>query len=270
MALNDITLSGGMRQNLLSLQNVAALQSRTNQRLSTGLRVNSAVDDPAAYFAAKNHLSRATDLAARKDEMGEAVSTVKAGSQGIDAVTSLIQQAKGLAASARGASTTERATLATQFDDLLTQIDQLASDSGYRGINLLDSDSLTVAFNEDGSSALTITGFDASSSGLAIDAAANTWVADTDIDAAVSDLDAALTSLRSNGKTMASNLNTVTTRQDFTSQMIATLQSGADVLTSADYNEESANMLALQTRQQLGIAALSIASQAQQSILRLF
>ena len=116
----------------------------------------------------------------------------------------------------------------------------------------------------------TITGFDASSTGLGISAAANAWVADTDIDAAVTQLDTALGTLRSNGKTMASNLNVVTTRQEFTSSMIATLQEGADSLTAADLNEESANMLALQTRQQLGIVALSLSSQAQQSILQLF
>jgi flagellin-like hook-associated protein FlgL len=270
MALNDITLSGGTRQNLLSLQLVAALQARTNERLATGLRVNTAVDDPSAYFTAKTHMSRASDLASRKDEMGEAIQTVEAASQGIDSITTLIEQAKGLAASARGASTTERTALSAQFDDVLDQIDALAGDTSYRGTNLLDSDDLIVSFNEDGSSNITITGFDASASGLGIADAANSWAADTDIDAAVADLDSAMTTLRSSAKTMASNLNIVTTRQDFTAKLINTLQAGAEQLTAADYNEESANMLALQTRQQLGIVALSIGSQAQQSILRLF
>ena len=76
MAINDITLAGGMRSNLVSLQNVAMLQARTTQRLSTGKKVNSAVDDPAAYFAAQNETDRANDLASRKDQMGEAVQTV--------------------------------------------------------------------------------------------------------------------------------------------------------------------------------------------------
>lgn len=270
MALNDITLGGGMRQSLSSLQLVTALQARTTERLATGRRVNSSVDDPSAYFAAQNHMSRAGDLAARKDQMAEAIQTVKAATGGVDAITSLIEQAKGLAASARGADATERASLATQFDDLMTQIDELASDASYRGTNLLDSGSLTIAFNEDGSSSLTITGFDASSSGLSIGASANSWAADTDIDAAVTDLDAALVTLRSNTKTLGSNLSVVTTRQEFTNDMINTLTTGADNLTLADPNEEGANMLALQTRQQLGIVALSLTSQAQQSILQLF
>ena len=163
MAINDITLAGGMRQNLAHLQLIATLQNRTTERLATGKRVNSAIDDPAAYFAAQDHLSRASDLSVRKDSMGEAIQTVKAATDGVDAITSLIEQAKGLAADARGADATERAALAAQFDDVLTQIDELAGDALYRGTNLLDSDSLTVEFNEDGSSSLTITGFDASS-----------------------------------------------------------------------------------------------------------
>jgi len=65
-------------------------------------------------------------------------------------------------------------------------------------------------------------------------------------------------------------MSIVTIRQDFTTGMIATLQTGADNLTLADMNEEGANMLMLQTRQSLGTTALSLASQAAQSVLRLF
>ncbi|MDM7913936.1 MAG: flagellin [Candidatus Eisenbacteria bacterium] len=271
MAINDITLAGGMRQNLASLQLVAALQARTTERLSTGKRVNSAVDDPSAYFAAQNHLSRASDLAGRKDAMGEAIQTVRAATEGIEAITDLIDQAKGLTASARGSTTADRQALAVQFNDLRNQIDALAGDAGYRGTNFLADDSLVVEFNEAGDSSLTITGFDATTGGdLAIDAAANDWATDADIDAAVTDLDAALGTLRTQAKTLAANLSVVTTRQEFTTNLITTLTTGADNLTSADQNEEGANMLALQTRQQLGIVALSLSSQAQQSILRLF
>ena len=270
MAINDITLAGGMRNNLVSLQNVATLQSRTTERLATGKRVNSAVDDPSAFFAAQNHKNRAGDLAARKDQMNEAIQTVKASLQGIDGITKLIEQAKGLAASARSANTTDRASLATQFDSLMDQIDDLSSDAGYKGTNFLDSDDLVVEFNEDASSTLTVSGFDASASGLSIADSTGSWAADANIDAAVSDLDAALNTLRTNAKTLASNNGVITTRQEFTTQLINTLTTGADALTAADPNEEGANMLALQTRQQLGVVALQLSSQAQQSILRLF
>lgn len=271
MAINDVTLAGGMRNNLVSLQNVTMLQSRTTERLSTGKRVNSAVDDPSAFFAAQNHRNRANDLGAKKDSMGEAIQTVKAALQGIEGITKLIEQAKGLAASARSASTTDRASLASQYDSLRTQITQLASDAGYKGTNFLASgSSLTVEFNADASSTLTVSGFDASASGLSLTAAASSWASDANVNTDVAKLDAALTTLRSNAKTLASNNGVITTRQEFTSSMINTLTSGADALTAADSNEEGANMLALQTRQQLGIVALQLSSQAQQSVMRLF
>lgn len=270
MAINDVTLAGGMRNNLINLQNVSMLQARTTQRLATGRRVNSAVDDASAYFAAQNHRDRAGDLAARKDSMGEAIQTVKAGLQGIEGITKLVEQMKGLAVSARSASTADRATLAAQFDSLRTQIDQLAGDSGYKGTNVLNSNDLTVAFNEDLSSTLTVSGFDASASGLSIAAAASNWAADTNIDAATTDMDAALSTLRTQAKSLSANNGVITTRQEFTTSMINTLTEGADNLTMADVNEEGANMLALQTRQQLGVVALQLSSQAQQSVLRLF
>lgn len=270
MSINDINLSGGMRQALTSLQMFAALQARTTERLASGKRVNNAIDDPTAYFAAQTHMGRANDLAARKTMMAEAIQTVKAATQGIDGITSLIEQAKGLAEAAYGATAAERATLATQYDDLLSQIDDLAGDASYRGRNFLDSDTLAVFFNEDGSSSMTITGFAGDSTGLGIGAAANAWVADTDIDAAITDLEAALSTLRTNAKTLAASLSVVSTRQEFTTNIINTLTAGADLLTAADQNEEGANMLALQTRQQLGITALSLTSQTAQSILKLF
>jgi flagellin-like hook-associated protein FlgL len=99
---------------------------------------------------------------------------------------------------------------------------------------------------------------------------ANNWATTADIALASTDLSNALTTLRSQAQAFGSNLSTVQIRQDFTKAMINTLQSGADGLTLADSNEEGANLLALQTRQQLSTTALSLASQASQAVLRLF
>ena len=83
-------------------------------------------------------------------------------------------------------------------------------------------------------------------------------------------MDDALSTLRTNAKTLSASNGVINTRQEFTTNMINTLTEGADALTAADSNEEGANMLALQTRQQLGVVALQLSSQAQQSVLRLF
>ena len=271
MAINDISLTAGMRANLISLQGSVDLLNRTQERLATGKKINSALDNPTAYFASQALLARASDLSVLKDGMGQAIQTIKAADAGIRGITALIEAAKGLTQSARAADATGRASLATQFGDLLTQIDELALDSGYQGLNLLDADDLVVNFNEDGTAQLTITGFDASATaGLGIAVAANAWVADTDIDAAVTDLDAAIDTLRTNSSVLSSNLSVVTNREDFTTNMIKALTEGSDKLTLADMNEEGANMLMLQTRQALSTTALSLSAQAAQSVLRLF
>ncbi len=279
----DISLTAGMRQNLYSLQQTATLMDRTSSRLSSGYKVQTALDDPINYFAAEGHRQRATDLASRKDEMNEAVQLVKAGDNGITALTDLVASAKSLAQSALSADTSEEIkSLESQYNALRTQIDQLASDSGYKGVNLLDGtdDTLKVSFDEKGDSAVTLTGFNGSATGLGITSvAANSWVdgttatakADrTAVEADIAKLDSARTTLRSEAKTLAANLSTITIRQDFTSNMIRTLEDGADNLTLADMNEEGANMLMLQTRQSLGTTSLSMASQSAQSVLRLF
>ncbi len=271
MSLNDITLGGGMRNNLFSLQNLTMMQARTSLRLATGKRVNSAIDDASNFFAAKDHMNHANDLAGRKDAMGEGIQTITAASSGIDGIEALITQAKGLITSARSATTTDRASLATQYTALLSQIDDLASDGGYKGTNLLASGgSLVVAFNETGSSTVTVSGFDASASGLGISAAANSWASDTDLDAAQTDLDTATGTLRTSAASLAANSGVITARQTFTDALINTLTQGSDNLTLADQNAESASMLALQTRQSLAVSSLSLSNQAQQSILRLF
>ncbi len=275
-----ITLTAGMRANLFSLQQTQKLMETTQQRLSTGKRVNSALDDPINYFAAQGHTQRASDLIFRKDEMGEGIQTIKAADAGIEAITDMIASAKSLAQSAlSGETTTEINALETQYTALLDQIDTLAADAGYKGVNLLGgtSELLNVKFDENGDSSITVTGFDGSASGLSlVDVATDAWVAGggtgdvTAINGDITLLDTARTTLRSKAKTLSSQLSTITTREDFTTNMINTLQDGAAKLTNADLNEEGANMLMLQTRQALGTTSLSLASQAAQSVLRLF
>jgi flagellin-like hook-associated protein FlgL len=268
-----INLTAGMRQNLFALQQTDKMMKLTQTRLSTGKKVNTALDDPVNYFAALGHDQRATDLAARKDEMSEAVQTVKAANQGIESITTLIAAAKSLAQSAKSAdSTGTAATLANDFNDVLDQLDYLAADSGYKGINLVNGtgESLTVAFDQDGTSKLTLTGFGGSSGGLSISDAAGAWASSTGIDAAITDLDSARDTLRTQAKNLSTKLSVITARQDFTEGMINVLGDGAANLTNADMNEEGANMLMLQTRQALGTTSLSLASQAAQNVLRLF
>lgn len=165
---------------------------------------------------------------------------------------------------------TTRKDLATQFDALRTQIDQLAADSGYNGTNLLDNGTLKVQFNEKNTASITVSGVKFNSAGLKIDATTNNWQSDKDIGDALDDLTTGLTKLRDQAATFGSNLSVVQARQDFTNDLVDTLQSGADLLVNADQNEEAAKLVTLNTRQQLANTALSLATQSEQSVLRLF
>lgn len=275
MAMDKVNLTAAVRTNLNQLQSVSTMISKTQVKLSTGLKVNSAIDDPSAFFSAKGLNDRASDLDGLKSNMDQAVSTIQAAINGIDAITDLVEQAKGLATKAKATnSTSERSSLEVQFNQLLTQIDNLANDSSYAGVNLLKSspDDLEVTFNADGTNTLTIDGTDVTtgSSGLNISAASSWASSGSNADGALDQVTTALDTLRTNAATLGSNNAVLQTRLDFTQALTNTLEEGAGKLTLADLNEESANLLALQTRQSIGVNALSMASQQEQSILRLF
>ena len=378
----DISLTASMRSNLLSLQQTQSLMDLTQERLSTGKKVNSAIDNPSSYYTAQSLTNRASDLSALLDSMGQAIQTIQAADEGIKTITEFAQQAKAVANQARdeavnaqkigeikapatltqnktfkvivtaadgtvtettakvaadaatatasataiaglistaiGASGTAavdatdatkvnitsaagvkisiedvdagiddtmaytptatenvdaeatRKELAAQFDSILEQIDQVAKDSSYKGVNLLQNNDLKVIFNEDRSSDLIVKGQDASSAGLRIAASVNDWKTDADVETAIKAVEDAVNTLRSMSSELGNNYSIVQSRETFTENMINVLEEGADKLTLADMNEESANMLALQTRQQLAINSLSLASQAAQSVLKLF
>jgi flagellin-like hook-associated protein FlgL len=160
----------------------------------------------------------------------------------------------------------------SQYDRVISQVAFMAEDSNYGGNNLLDGDSLSVEFNEDGSNTLGVAGFSATTSGrvAGVTISAADFNNNTTIEAAISEIDAAVTQLRTEAQKLSSSLSTIQIRSDFTNEMVNTLNTGADNLTLADMNEEGANMLMLQTRQNLGTTSLSLASQAAQAVLRLF
>ncbi|OEO32524.1 hypothetical protein VW23_011155 [Devosia insulae DS-56] len=173
---------------------------------------------------------------------------------------------------------TVRKNLVTQFNELRDQLDKFADDASFNGINLLRGDKLKLTFNETGTSTIDIQAKNENGDPIAIN---NTTLgidhvvnADFDLDSSLDGkleiLGTALGKLRSQASSFGSNLSIVQNRTDFTKNMINTLETGAANLTLADTNEEAANLLALQTRQQLSSTALSMASQADQAVLRLF
>jgi flagellin-like hook-associated protein FlgL len=265
-----IALTSGMRQNLTALQNVDSLMQTTQNRLSTGKKVNSALDDPVNFFKAEDHYNRASDLAAKKDGMSEAISTIEAANTGIEEIENLLDQMKSLASAAKTSS--NASDLEDQYDSLVSQVAFMAEDSNYGGQNLLDGDTLSVDFNEDGTNTLSVSGFSATDSGrvAGVTISAANFANNATIEAQISQIDAAVTQLRTEAQKLSSSLSTISIRADFTDEMMNTLNTGGDNLTLADMNEEGANMLMLQTRQNLGTTSLSLASQSAQAVLQLF
>ena len=309
--MSEVTLSAGIRSNLISLQNTNKLLSQTQTRLATGKKVNSAIDNPNNYFKAASLTDRATGLNGRLDAMGQAISTIKSADQAITSIRTLTAQMKAVAEDAKGElDATARGNLGEQFNELLKQVDELAKDAVYAGVNFLQGSTvtnttestkgnqeLTVQFNEKlDKSTLNVQGF---SVGRASDSAAlslsGTELGLTNVTISVhssnptgatqvnfggatykADMDTLITNienfeaqLSTASKSLANNLSVITTRQDFTQKQVNILNEGADKLTLADLNEEGANLLALNTAQQLGIGALSLASQANQQVLQL-
>jgi flagellin-like hook-associated protein FlgL len=296
--MSDVTLTTATRTNLLSLQRTSNLIGRTQERLASGLKVNSAIDDALAFFKARNLNARASDLSTIKDAIAGGISVIRAAIQGLETVEATLKQAKALAASAVASpESSTRAKLASQFNELRSQVDNILEDASFDGVNLLKNttnaftagaDRLTVKFNERTTTAavnqLVVSGLNTTDfssvmarSAVATGTAGDTTVwgqtgtaAITAINSAIRAIDSALVTVRQAAQTFGTNSSLLEIRRQFTENLINTLKGGASELVNADLNEESANLLSLQTRQQLGTISLSIAQQSEQSVLRLF
>lgn len=273
MALNQISLSASARANLAALQGVAALLGKTQEHLATGKKISSASDNATAYFASQGFLNRANDLSNIKDSLSTSLQTVSSANNSIGSANSVVLQLQGLTTQALSTTdTTVRAGLASQFNALMTQLDTLVNDATFNGTNLLNStsSSLVVYFNETNTTSLTISGVNITSAGLGVTAAGNSWAAAGDINTTKSLLLTALSTLRTNAANFGGNATLIQTRQEFTSNLINSLQTASDNLVLADTNQEGANLQALQAQNQLGIVSLGISGQLAQAILRLF
>jgi flagellin len=218
-------------------------------------------------------------VSATDDGQGHLVLTSTSGPTSFTINGNATSAALGLTTSSTASNTpigssTTRSTLQENYNGLLTQINEMASDSGYNGVNLLGGDNLTIDFNQAATSQLVIKGVSFNAQGLGLGSISGTGAGSFEdnnaLTSLVSSINTALSNVQSQTETFGTNSSTISTRQTFTTAMINTLQTGASNLVAADQNEESADLLTEQTQQQLEISALSIANQANQSVLKLF
>ncbi len=274
-ATNAVSLNGAANSNAAGTLSIAVGGSTYNVSVasdSTLAQIEADINNTTGLGA--NGAVTATD-----DGNGHLVLTSNSDPTGFTVNANALSSTLGLTTTATtdnsplGSSTT-RSTLQENYNELLTQITQMASDSGYNGVNLLGGDNLKIDFNQTGTSSLTITGVSYGAEGLGLSqisgATTGSFQDTNELSDLVTNLNTALNNVQSQTETFGTNSSTISTRQTFTTAMINTLQTGASNLVAADQNQESADLLTEQTQQQLEISALSIANQANQSVLKLF
>jgi flagellin len=287
--MSNIVLGTATQQNLLALQNINSQLGTTQGHLSTGLAVASATDDAVKYFQAQSLSNRASDLSTRKDAIAQGIQSLTAATNGITSVISVLQQMEGIVNGAATQTATQRASAMSQFNTLGQQLTTLLNDSSYQGLNLVNStaSNLTLQFSIASSSTLKIKGQNllfsklvtggkavgkgsvagTSMMSLKFSAVSNKISVFTNVYNA---LQSAVFKAQAAAASLGTNVNFLQTRMSFTQQYMTTLQGGASDLTVADVNQESTNLVTLQTRQQLALQSLSIATSSEQAVLKLF
>ncbi len=311
--MSDINLNQAQRSAVINLQESQKLADRTTLRLATGKKVNSIADDAVSYFRSRSLNERAQTLLSRKDDIGQALSTVQSSLEGINSIDTFLKQLKGVAESQRSSTQSERQAANNTFRNVLSQISQVVNDTTYGGLNLLKSSStaLNVRFSDLTSSSLSVSGFsflsntDSTTStlrnnvfskgskifadavgtvntiGNVLQGLGSTSLTSgftqigsnnsnsSEIDKVISTLDQAIYRVRGQASTFGAYGAILQTRSDFATNYAAKLQQGASELVNADLNEEGANLLAIQTRIQLGSNALQFATSTRNTVTRL-
>jgi flagellin len=261
---------------LVALQNLNQINDRmsaTQNRISTGLKVEGAKDNSAVWAIAQNQRADLGALEAVKTSLDRATSLADVTLAAGEAISDLVIQMrqKAVAASDPSQTAESRAAYNDDFQALVRSVQQFADSASFDGVNLLDaSEAAPLAFlaNVDALDTITIDPQDFTDGGLGLDvvnlltpAAAATAL--TAIDTALADVNSAMATLGAQAKQ-------IETHNTFVTKLMDSLETGIGKLVDADLAKESARLQALQVQQQLGVQALSIANQAPQMILSLF
>jgi flagellin len=263
---------------MIALQNLNKTNNElqtTQTRINTGLRVASAKDNGAVYAIATRQRSDVSSLGAVTDSLDRAKSAVDVAISAGESVADMLTQMKekALAASDTSLTTVSRQALNEDFKALRDQISKTVNNATFNGVNLIKNGASAIAplANADGSSKLTVAAQDLSltgstitlSAGSAFTSAAQAKTIADAVDVSIANVSAALGRLGTSSKSLDAHAQ-------FVSKLVDSMESGIGNLVDADLAKESAKLQALQTKQQLGVQALSIANQAPGVVTRLF
>jgi len=263
---------------MVALQNLSSTSSQLQQTqniISTGLKVSSAKDDGAIYAIAQNQRATVASLDAVTDSLNRASSSVDVAMSAGNSITDLLTQMKekALAASDTSLDTTSRAAMENDFDSLRDQITSTIGNASFNGVDLLDGTtaSIQALANANGTARITVAGQDMSLGGSIVTVGTTASFASatsasallTTIDDSINNVSAALAQLGTSSTAVGNHITFIGKLQD-------SLNQGIGNLVDADMAQESAKLQALQTKQSLGVQALSIANQSPQLALSLF
>jgi len=264
---------------LIALQNLNTTESQlqvAQNQVSTGLAVSDAQDNGAIFAIAQNQRSQSTALTAVTQSLQRVQSTVNVAASSGTTVSDLLNQLKSaaLAAADTSTNTTSRQALNATFTSIVQEIQSVVSNSSFNGINLINgsTNSLAALASTDGTSKLTVASQSLAFGGVNITFAATTTISASASSAAtvLAEVNTSITNVNNALAKLGASANALQTQITFTGNLQDTIDTGVGNLVNANLAKESATLTALQTKQSLGIQALSIANSSSQSLLSLF
>ncbi|WP_022694797.1 flagellin [Ponticaulis koreensis] len=275
MAALSVNTNYGAMVALQQLNSTNMALSGTQERINTGLKVASAKDNGAIYAIAQGMRADLSGFGVVLDSLDRTGSTVDVAIAAGSAISDLLidMKEKALAASDETLTTAQRAAFSEDFKALRDQIDTIVSNAEFNGVNLINGSTaeITAFADADGNSVITVQDENLSLGGGVVTIAATASLdTATNASALVSTIETSLTNLNQALARLGTSSKALTIHSEFVTKLRDSLEKGVGHLVDADMAKESAKLQALQTKQQLGVQALSIANQAPQIINSLF
>ena len=265
---------------MIALENLNSTQSQLQQTqniISTGLKVSSAKDDGSTWAIAQNQRAQVLSLDAVQQSLSRGQSALDVAVSAGTSISDLLTQmkSKALAASDQGLDSTSRQALNDQFQSLRDQITTIVNNASFNGTNMIEANGTSVyaLANADGTSKITVQAEDLSLGGATLGANVGTTASigtATVASQMVGYLQTAINAVSAALAKLGTGSNALDTHATFISSLQDTLNQGISNLVDADMAKESATLQALQTKQQLGVQALSIANSSTSILLSLF
>ncbi len=275
---NSINTNASALLALEALNSTNSQLTQTQNEISTGLKVASATDNGATWAVAQNERSTIGALSSVQDSLNRGISTVDVAVSAGQTISDLLNQmkAKALAASDPSSSATDITNYANDYVALRNQIAKIVSTSDFNGVNMLKTGGANIYALASASGAVKVTvaaenfGLGNSGGALATITAGSTFTTNGTASAVLAAVNTAITAVNAAVAKLGTGVNALNSQLSFVQSQSDTLTTGVGNLVDADVARESANLTALQTKQQLGVQALSIANSRNSVLLSLF